>query len=172
MQAGLLRNEFEQLVELVGKLDDEARRCAEAECWRAALILIGSTVEGALLATATVLEPELRAANYWPNEKHAPQRWTMDVLLNLARRAQWLPSEFNQGQRRSDPVAALEGDVGDAVEFVQRMRNVLAHPGRHVADWSWLDVMDSEMMRPASETAHAILAVVLGHLYAVIDNLG
>jgi hypothetical protein len=50
-------------------------------------------------------------------------------LTALARQVDWLPA-LGSGEPRD----LSESEVGDAVEFVRWLRNLAAHPGRHIRD--------------------------------------
>lgn len=56
----LTREQVQDLGDLAGDLHNEAQLCSEAGCWRAALLLVSSALEAALLATVCCFEPELR----------------------------------------------------------------------------------------------------------------
>ena len=114
---------LDHLVRTAGSPYDEARRCAHAGCWRAALILIGSALEAGIVATACCLEPELRQRGLWPSDG-APARWTLGQAIVLATTADWLPADSH-----ADSIASLAGDVGDAVTFLNDVRKVAVHAG-------------------------------------------
>src|SRR5258708_21567142 len=87
----LTREQFERLVAFAGQLHENAEACAQHQIWQAATILVAESVEAALLGTVVCSEPELRAANAWPGRGDPPQRWPLQILLDLARPAGWLP---------------------------------------------------------------------------------
>jgi hypothetical protein len=91
-QFSLTERELTQLVETAGNLYDEAGRSAQAGCWRAALVLIGSALEASIVATACCLEPELREGGLWPRNDD-PTRWTLGQAIDLATNAGWLPTQ-------------------------------------------------------------------------------
>lgn len=107
------------LVSVVESLRSEAAKCAHAGCWRAALVLIGSAIEAGIIATACVAEPTLRDRGLWP-QPDDPTRWTLGTAIDLATKAAWLPVEL-QDARSTD---ALAGDVGDAMRFLNQVRNM------------------------------------------------
>ncbi len=80
-QFSLTERELTQLVETAGSLYDEAGRCAQAGCWRGALVLIGSALEASIVATACC--PELRERGLWPRNGD-PTRWTLGQAIDLA----------------------------------------------------------------------------------------
>jgi hypothetical protein len=163
----LSREQVELLVKLAGDLHGEATRCADTRCWRAASLLIGSAVEAAILATACCLEAELRATDLWPKAKGPPQGWEFWLLVDVAKRARWLPSE---GPHRGNLFESLNGEVGDAVLFVQHVRNMAAHPGRYVREPLRPDFDDLEHMEYTYEVIAGIAATVFERLSAVIDS--
>lgn len=157
----LTREQVGDLVALSGELDKEAERCAEANCWRAALVLLSSSVEAALLATACYLEPKLRARKLWPGGD--PTAWGLHRLASLANRAGWLPSVLSDATDE-DLFASLAGEVGDAVAFVRSVRNMAAHPGAYVRESMRPDFDDVEHMRPTYEIFNGIANKVFERL--------
>jgi hypothetical protein len=162
------REEFELLVKLAGNLFEDARASADAGLWRPAVILVGTSLEAALLATACCLEQELRASGAWPKTKRSPREWGLRELIPLASLARWLPSTIEEPGATPDPSGLLAGDVGDAMAFVQRLRNALAHPGRHIGDLSWLNVADDTVMKPTYELCEGIAGEVFDRLRQAI----
>ena len=163
------REEFELLVNFAGSLFKEARATADAGLWRPAVILIGASLESALLATVYCLEHELRAMGTWPKTKRSPREWGLRELIPLASVAGWLPSRITESGMAPDPSGPLKGDIGDAVTFVQSIRNALAHPGRHVGDLPWLEVADDAVMKPTYELCEGIAGEVYERLRQVIE---
>ncbi|MDA8315442.1 MAG: hypothetical protein M0010_09760 [Actinomycetota bacterium] len=160
--------ELEALVKLTGSLFEEARASADAKRWRGAIVLVGASIEAALLGTTVCFESGLRTQGAWPKEKRPPEDWGLATLLALAVRAGWLPPSDTSEGPVSDPAAVLAGDVGDALQFVQRLRNALAHPGRHIADLLWLDSADDELMSPTYELCERVAGEVFERLRAAM----
>lgn len=153
------------LVSVVESLRLEAQKCAEAECWRAALVLIGSTIEAGIIATACVSEHELREQGLWPRRAD-PTQWTVGDALHLATKAGWLPVQ-SQDARSTD---ALAGNVGDAMRFLIEVRNMAVHPGAHVREQRLPDFTNVEHMQPTYEVCEGIMAVVFEHLSNVVES--
>ena len=116
------RETYLRLSEITAARHDEAQKCADAEAWLAAAVMIGAAVEGVLLVTAADAEPELQARNLWPVGD--PLRWGLHDLVQLGIAAGWFEAEeFN----------TPEVSLGEVVDSVRLLRNAL-HPGRYVRD--------------------------------------
>jgi hypothetical protein len=154
---------MDHLVQDAGRLYEEASRCAAAGCWRAALVLVGSALEAGLVATACRLEPELRERGLWPRTGE-PSKWTLGQSIELAVKAGWLPALRPGG----DLLASLDGDVGDAVEFLNRVRALAVHPAASTRDSVAPDFGDVEHMKPTFEVCEGIMAAVFERLQGVV----
>lgn len=159
-----------ELTELAGSLGSEAGRCAEANCWTAALMLTSGSAEAALLATACVFEPELRDMSLWAPPDDDPTRWSFGQLAEVGRKAGWLPSAASLPG--GDIFASLDGQVGDAVRFANRLRNMIVHPGAYVREELKPDICDQQHMRLTYELADGILGRVFEHLATQMARLG
>jgi hypothetical protein len=162
----LTRDQLIHLTEAAGSLHGEAGKCAEAECWRAALLLIGSALEAAITATACCLEPELREQEVWPSRED-PTQWTLGDTIKLAKSAGWLPSR----QPDADYMASLDGEVGDALKFLNRVRNMAVHPATHARESIRPDFHDMRHMQPTYEIFDGIMAAVFERLSCQINQL-
>ncbi len=131
---------------------------------------MGEPIETALLSTTNSFEPNLRTHGVWPKEKRPPEAWSPAPLLALAVRAGWLPPSDTSESLVPDPVAVLAGDVGDALEFVQCLRNALAHPGRRFADLMRLEGADYKLMSPTYELYERVTGEVFEGLGAAIAD--
>jgi hypothetical protein len=156
---------LDRLVQDAGRLYEEATRCAAAGCWRAALVLIGSALEAGIVATACQLEPRLQEQGLWPSSGE-PSRWTLGQAIGLAVSAGWLPARRPDG----DLFGALDGDVGDAVEFLNRLRAMAVHPVATTRSDIVPDFGDVEHMRPTFEVFEGIMAAVFERLRDVVDE--
>lgn len=154
-------DEFQRVVDLAGEYHDEAVRCADAEAFHAACLMIGCSLEAALLAMAVACEKELRAQDCWPRNKRPPERWNLGDLTELARKTGWLPA-LGDGQPRD----LNESEVGDAVEFVRWLRDLAAHPGRHVREAPMINVGEA-----AYRNSYSVLRAVFDETYNVIRSL-
>ena len=168
----LTPEQFIQLVELTGTLEEEAAACAKDGRWRAAVLLIAASVEATLLATVVGWESRLRKRRKWPRDSTLPQRWSLNKLLKVARDADWLPYVLPDSPNYTSPLDALSGEVGDAVYFLKRLRNLVAHPGAAVADQelSGLDFEDDLVMGRAYRSLKGIAGAVRDRLYEVIQR--
>lgn len=154
-------DQFKRVVDLAGQYHDEATRCAEANAFHAACLMIGCALEAVLLATAVPCEQDLRKQGRWPNTDRPLERWTLADLTALARRSGWLPA-LGSGEPRD----LNESEVGDAIEFVRWLRDVAAHPGRHIREAPKIDLGEA-----AYRNAYGVLTAVFDQTYEVIQAL-
>jgi hypothetical protein len=153
-------DQFKRVVELAGSYHEEAARCADAGAFYAACIMIGCALEAALLATAAIFENDLRQQDRWPTGKPL-EKWDLSELTALARREGWLPA-LGSGEPRD----LNESEVGDAVEFVRWLRNLAAHPGRHIRDAAQVHLGEV-----AYRNAYGVVAAAFNETYEVIQSL-
>jgi hypothetical protein len=149
------------LVQTAGALYDEARRCADARCWRAALILIGSAVETGIVATACCLEPELREQGLWP--KRHPSSWTLGQAIKLATDADWLPAQSIESEEWSD------GALGIATQFLNTVRVIATHPAAVAREQVAPNYTEAAQMEPTYQTFESIMAAVFEELNRIIS---
>jgi len=133
--------DLKHLVEWAGHLREEATQCAEARHWRAAFVMCAAAVEAGLAATVFCLAPELRAQGHL-KPKQSITNLTLAPLVAIARNAGWLPSVLDGSGDESE---ALVGEVGDAIRFLVKLRNLAAHPMAHARDLPWLDFREPTM---------------------------
>lgn len=174
--------QFKELTELAVNLHTEAERCRDCGQWAAALFLLGGSAEAALLATTGVFEPELRTAGLWNPPKGDPTKWTLGNLGNIARNAGWLPSQSPSAAQEiprqrpaqggeADIFTCLDGETGDALRFVERLRNMIAHPGAYVREPLRPDTTNDEHMRQTYGLMDGILADVFDRLTTQMQTL-
>jgi hypothetical protein len=159
------------LVELAGDFHNDADLCAQAGQWRAAMVMLGCSVEAGLLATACASEEELKTAGLWPSDSDPITRWELGKLLELGRKASWLPTSL---PKNTDMFSSLEGEVGDAVQFFLRIRNASVHPGNYVrllAEVDGPDFRDSAAMKPTYDLLEGISGVLFEKLRTVMTSL-
>jgi hypothetical protein len=136
------------LLDVVGDRHDEAQVCADAGAYVPAMIMIGSAVEGALLATALRLEDDLRQRGLWPAGD--PLRWDLDQLLKLGIAADWFTAVAP-----GEHVLLDEGELGDAIFWLKHGRNLI-HPGAFIRTIP----REVEIGKVAFENAYAVLDAV------------
>lgn len=166
----ITREQLAELVDLAGKFYREAEHCREAGRWPAALILLGGSIEAALLATACLFEPQLRESGLW-KPKSDPTKWTLGQLGDTARQAGWLPEQKPGTKNNTDIFATLGGDAGGAMKFVERLRNMIVHPGAYLREPLRPDIDNEEHMRQTYELIDRILAVVYERLNTQMETL-
>lgn len=116
---------FVELVNLIGRFDREAQRCAKARAYYAACVLQGAVLEGLLLAVCDGYLDEvcnyLLAVPKTQRPKGQIGNWSLDALIRIANALNWLPVRTGmKGPRK----------IGDWLELVKELRN-LVHPGKH-----------------------------------------
>jgi hypothetical protein len=120
---------FDALVALIGRYHKEARRAAKARAYYAACVLIGSALEGSLLAMCTLREADVEAhLSALPANRRPPRTaedWTLNQLLAVAAALRWFPARSSKHSRRR---------LAEWTHLVREMRN-LVHPGKHIRDY-------------------------------------
>ena len=77
---------------------------------------------------------------------------------------QWLPVTKELSSKA--PVEKLVGEVGDAMRFVQYVRNLAVHPGKHAYETSWLTIGQREY-----DIVHGVAQTVFDRLYELLGEL-
>jgi len=117
------------LLSLISRYHLEAKKAAKVRAYYAACVLVGSALEGSLLAMCTLRSTEVE--NYvaglapGPRPPRAAQDWSLNQLLAVASALQWLPARRNKYSRRR---------LVDWAHLVRELRN-LVHPGKHVREY-------------------------------------
>jgi hypothetical protein len=161
----LTQEGLHELTELAVDLFAEAERCAEVGFWRPAVLSLGGAVEAGIVATAACFEPELRQQGVWPAGDD-PLDWTLGQATRVAKDAGWFPVALSGP--KGDIFAPLVGEVGDAVSFLVRLRNMLVHPGAYVREQDRPDFSDPEHMRPTYGILQGIAGSVFEQLQRVL----
>ena len=117
-----------------------------------------------------VFEPELREQGLWQPPREDPTRWTLGQLANVARKAGWFPSVLPEAP--GEIFESLDGQIGDAFRFVERLRNMTVHPGAYVREELRPDLDEEQHMRLTYELIDGIIAVVFEHLTEQMNTLG
>lgn len=170
----ITQEQFKRTVDLAVDKLQEAERCAEVECFEAACAMVGAAVESALTAQVCIFQSEVRATNLWRRrwsrktnkEEDKPLfDWTLEDLIQVAVKMGWLPTAGG-AISVAEPVERLAGDVGDAVRFIQEVRNLVVHPGRYVRREYWPTIGRAEY-----DVVYGVARAVLDHLYAAIRQI-
>jgi hypothetical protein len=166
--------QFVRTVQLAVDKFREAERCAEIECFEAACAMVGAAVESALIVQVCVFQSEVEAAGLWRkrwSRKNNTQEdkpifdWVLEDLIQVAVKIGWLPTSEEVVQA-AEPVEKLAGDVGDAVRFIQEVRNLIVHPGKYVRGAYW-----PTFGRDEYDVVYGIGRAVLDHLHAAVEKL-
>jgi hypothetical protein len=121
----LIRQQFDRVVQLADEFDIEATRCAEAGAFDAACVMIGCALEALLLANVLAFEPDMEHDGTWaPSSTRPPEEWHLPELVKFHREQGWIAGD--------DPASAKL--LGEAVEALNDLRNVVAHPGRLIRE--------------------------------------
>jgi hypothetical protein len=152
------------LAKYAGDRMTDADVCAGIERFYPACMMAGASIEAALLAQVLVFEPELREAGRW-KDGDDPLSWGIELLIQRAVGLKWLP--VAKGSVPSSRIAELlDGKTGDAIRFIQYLRNVTGHPGKHVTEVPWLTVGEDEW-----ELVRGIASAVFEHLSEALEAL-
>ena len=160
------KERLEVLASLAVKYVRDAEQAAEIELFDWACVMAGAGIEAGILAHACVCERELRAADQWRETRKAPFDWRFEDLIRVAVAMGWLPVAASLDG--DEPVDKLDGEIGDAVRFVQYARNLTVHPGRHVMDMPWLESLG----RDEYTIAYGVARGVFTHLHKALEELG
>ena len=140
-------NTSEREDKLVTRYHTEAQICAEAGAYLAACVMLGAAIEGALvsMAEAEELRPDVERASSAVRDKKGvlvpPDEWSFGQLLALARELEWLPANLLPDEDIDLDEALERGDVGDFVEYVREVRN-LVHPGKYAREYPDVSIGD------------------------------
>jgi len=75
------------------------------------------------------------------------------------------------GKSAEDLFALLSGEVGDAVQFLSRLRIMATHPGNYVLAEIAPDFGDPSAMKPTYQIVEGVTAAVFERLSKVVNNL-
>ena len=152
-------SKFAQLVDLIGKFDREARRCAKAHAYYAACVMQAAVLEGMLIA---MCDGDLNKVSAYLQTLPKEQRpkgqvatWGMNQLIKIAVALHWLPSRVSSRGRRK---------IGDWVALVKEFRN-LVHPGKHVRDYPKVRLRKGHF-----SDSLTIVQVATDHLWASVTG--
>jgi hypothetical protein len=127
-----------------------------------------------MLAQVGVFQPEVRAANLWRRRRNRRKNvdedkplfdWTLEDLIQVAVAMEWLPT-VDAVLPGAGPVDKLAGDVGDAVRFIQEVRNLVVHPGKYLRGDYWPTIGRAEY-----DVVYGIARAVLDRLYEKVEKL-
>jgi hypothetical protein len=166
MSEPVTKEHLELLASLAVKYVRDAEQAAEMELFDWACVMAGAGIEAGILAHACVCERELRAADQWRETRKAPFDWRFEDLIRVAVAMRWLPVAASLDG--DEPVDTLNGEIGDAVRFVQYARNLTVHPGRHVHDMPWLESLGGDEYT----IAYGVARDVFTHLHKALEELG
>lgn len=144
---------------------NDATACTANALYFAACAMAGASVESGLLAQVLLYETDLRAAGHLSEGDYPLIRLKMDRLIHVAVKVGWLPTTLPRLPNERI-VEALDGEIGDAVRFLQYVRNLVCHPGKRVDEVPWLEVGESE-----AELMVGIAGTVFEHLDAALERL-
>jgi hypothetical protein len=118
----LTREQFLRVIQLADDFEMEAARCADAGAFHAAGLMVSCALEAMLLANVLAFEPDMERDGIWPAGKRPPEEWHLPELVKFHLDHGWIADD--------DPAQQL----GEAVEAMNELRNVIAHPGRLIRD--------------------------------------
>ncbi|WP_146037306.1 hypothetical protein [Novosphingobium guangzhouense] len=109
--------------------EEEARRCASAEAYCAACVMLGSAAEARILRMCLVYYGEVTEVLATKTKSQKPRNpdplhWTLETLISLAEELGWLP-DLENGE--------ITVKIASWLSSLRDTRNLL-HPGRHARD--------------------------------------
>ena len=119
----LTQEQFLCVIQLADDFEMEAAHCAKAGAFHAAGLMVGCALEAMLLANVLAFEPDMERDGTWPVSKKPPEEWHLPELVKF---------HLNQGWITANEPATPQ--LGEAVEAMNELRNVVAHPGRLIRD--------------------------------------
>ncbi len=135
MRTDTRTTQWTQYKDLVAHYRSDAERSASVRAYPAACVMLGATLESALLLVAKLLEDRPASRGLTPRgddgeERADPAEWTLREALAVARQAGWLPATF-PSLMGFDPVTLISCGLPEARELAD--------------ETSWL----KEMLQPA-----------------------
>jgi hypothetical protein len=164
---GITYEQFQLLGQLAATLHEEAEACGERALWHGALILLGSSVEAALLGTAAYEYQALAQAGVLPLPKTLLAEYSLAKLVELARRTGWL------APARTQLLDLIQETIeADPLTVLLDVRNAAAHPGRYVSKLEELgiDFNNAEGMGQLYRMCRDISSAVFEKLAAVTEH--
>ena len=123
-ESPLSAGQLKDLVKLFHFFHEQAMRCAAADAYLPACIMLGSALETLLLVFAGRFPEEAlsteAAKKYKLHEKHF-LRWDFNELLDVAYNAGWLPA----AAATNDPEELKKIDLASFGHVVRRVRNLV-----------------------------------------------
>lgn len=157
-------DKYDSLVIARDQFYEESKQCAEVGAYRAACVMLGSTIEATLLALCYKKRDMATAAarklpkKARPSTLENPDRWTFAQLIDTANAAGWLP-DISLGE--------LDIRTEGLLQLVRLTRNFV-HPGVLVRDKT--DTTVSEQDYSDAESIYQVLnSLVIPRLYEADD---
>lgn len=161
-----------ELYSIMKNYKDEADKCKQSGASLAACVMLGASLEAALLTMEKCYPDEVtQTQTYLKKKEHDLNKWDLIDHLKVAREFSWIPSKLSLEDlaRTSgiDPEEALKnGDIGYFADAVREIRDML-HPGRYLRLWSGVRVTKEYV-----ETCYEVVDVVQDLLYKkLIDSI-
>jgi len=124
---------FNNLIELMTKLEKEIDRCKSAKAYLAGCVMVGAALEASLLSMVAIYRNEVKPVLPKKKLKESEMlKWGLHDLLQISFEAGWLPYA-----KTSNP---NKGEIGDwLLNYVKGLRN-LVHPGRCIKEFRELSI--------------------------------
>lgn len=164
-------NKSDRLWELIAQYHREAELCAETGAYLAGCVMLGAALEGALIGVADeeALRADIEKSSHAVRDKNGnlvpAENWPLHRLIALARELNWLPAKLPPDEDIDLDEALEQGDVGDFVEYVREVRN-LVHPGKHVREYPDVSIGDKHY-----EDCYTVFEESLRHLLSAAWGL-
>jgi hypothetical protein len=121
MQVNTRTTQWTQYKDLVAHYRSDAERSASVRAYSAACVMLGATLESALLLMGKLFEGRLASDGMVPRnedgeERPDPAEWTLQETLAVARQAGWLPATFSS-LKGFDPITLISCGLPEAHEL-------------------------------------------------------
>lgn len=118
-----------ELLRLIRYYRDEAYRCKEVKAYLAGCGMAGAALEAIIIMMVDTYPEEVIPYLSSKYINKSPLNWDLIELLNVAKKAGWLPHSLNLTEEWN----ARKAKIGDYAEVLRQIRNLL-HPGRYLKD--------------------------------------
>jgi len=159
-------SQFNELLRLCNLYYREAEKCEKSKAYLAGCIMLGATLEAALLAFSYLFSseiPEELIPKYNGKTKNLLS-WDLSQLLKIARKCNWLPARLNVDEDWNHRKA----HIGDYVIVLKDIRNLI-HAGRYIRDFSNMRITKKRMLL-CFETLEIATDYLLKKIYKSIDS--
>ncbi|SRR5258708_4894304 len=156
---------------LIGFYFEESQRCSRARAYLAASVFLAAALEAAIMEIASIYPSRVRRTTTWVRVSKRRKNllfWTLGELIELANEIDWLPAKFGVKSGASWSTVKAGGDIGDFVEIIREMRN-LVHAGKYLRHYPSL-VVRAHHYKSCFDILQAATATLRSQLEASIHR--